>query len=639
MKKINRKDFLKIGGGAVAGGVGGYVLSGAPFWGAQWLVEWTQDQYVPPKGLIRYIDSVNKNCPNGCEVSVRLSGNRAVRIESRKEICPLCRNTLQLLYHPERITSPLKRDGKKGSGSFKKISWDQAYGEISGEIDKLTGNGKAKKIAAINRTESLSAELMEKFIHAAGSRNIYYESSRRADETAVLGGYMEYDFDKADFVLSFGARIAEHWDSRIDLGKKIGQWKENKTRFIQADSMCTRTASMADTWLPVKPDGETALALGIAAYLIKAKKKSVSDRNFSKWNKLIQQEFSLSETSMLTGIPQETIKKTADEFYRAKNPIAVCGRGGIATTASSLEITAVYLLNLISGTKAVSLVRNPSFPHAPEKPGLENFIETGEAELIFLNESNPLYRMAGADRLSQKLENATVISLSPIMNESARYADYILPTLHFLETGKEKVTNTENDTRDSAEIITSMATFVKKTAGLFKSPAASYRLGTKTQNAGKKFTLKLPESEKSVIGIKDRSGDAKFNLKMIPFEVPLVGDGDGMAFPYVLKSIGPEIFYRKKFYVHINRDTAKREKLDQDDCITLESAHGKLKDLYVNITDIVAPGVVAVPLGFGHTLYTKYGTGKGANIREIMNKEKDPVTGSSSWWATPVKIG
>ena len=39
MKKIDRKDFLKIGGGAVVGGLAGYTLSGAPFLGFQWLVE------------------------------------------------------------------------------------------------------------------------------------------------------------------------------------------------------------------------------------------------------------------------------------------------------------------------------------------------------------------------------------------------------------------------------------------------------------------------------------------------------------------------------------------------------------------------------------------------------------------------
>jgi len=45
--KIDRKDFLKMAGGAIAGGAAGCLFSGAPFDALQWIVEWTQDQHVP----------------------------------------------------------------------------------------------------------------------------------------------------------------------------------------------------------------------------------------------------------------------------------------------------------------------------------------------------------------------------------------------------------------------------------------------------------------------------------------------------------------------------------------------------------------------------------------------------------------
>jgi len=639
MKKIDRKDFLKLGGGIAAGGIGGYVLSGAPFWGAQWLVEWTQDQYVPPKGLIKYIDSVNKNCPNGCEVSVRMAAERAVQIESKGTICPSCKNTLQLLYHPERIATPLKRSGKKGSGKFTEVSWDEAFSEISGKIDILISKGKAKRIAAINKNESLSGQLMERFIKAVGSRNIYYENSRKARETEALGGYMEYDFDRADFVLSIGARLAENWDSRIELGQKISQWKDKKVKFVHADTICTRTASMADKWLPVKPGSETILVLGITAYLLRTRKKKLKDRDFNEWSSLLQKEYTVSETAKLTGISEDLIKKTANEFYRAKNPVAVCGHGGIATDSTSHETIAVYVLNLITGSKAVSLVRNPSFSHRPAMEGIDKFMKEGEFEFLFLNESNPVYKCADGGKFRDKLGSSTVVCISSLMNESAKHADYILPPLHFLETGKNSAVKNEGETRDSAEIITSLATFVKKTSSLFRRPASSYKLNMKTVEAEKNCSLKLKDTEKLILGEKTKDNSGKYNLSMVPFEVPLVGDGDGMAFPYVLKSIGPEILYRGKFYIHINRDTAEKEGLGQDDCITVESKRGKIEDVYVNITDIVSPGTVAVPLGFGHSSYTKYGNNKGVNIKEITENETDPITGCCRWRVTPVRIG
>ena len=68
MKKIDRKDFLKIGAGAVVGGVAGYTFSGAPFLGFQWLVEWSQDQYVPAGGVEKYVQAISESCVNGCKV-------------------------------------------------------------------------------------------------------------------------------------------------------------------------------------------------------------------------------------------------------------------------------------------------------------------------------------------------------------------------------------------------------------------------------------------------------------------------------------------------------------------------------------------------------------------------------------------
>ena len=63
MKKLERKDFLMIGGGAVVGGLAGYVFSGAPFLGLQWLVEWTQDQHVPAGGAEEVPESRLRRLP------------------------------------------------------------------------------------------------------------------------------------------------------------------------------------------------------------------------------------------------------------------------------------------------------------------------------------------------------------------------------------------------------------------------------------------------------------------------------------------------------------------------------------------------------------------------------------------------
>ena len=172
MKKIERKDFLKIGGGTIVGGLTGYVFSGAPFQGFQWLVEWTQDQYVPAAGEEKYLSSVCGICPNKCNISIRMISERAVKIETSNSGCPLGENALQLLYHPERIKKPLKLTGKKGSGKYKEVEWEEAIKDISGKLNELINANKGNSIASISKDANLSSDLLDLLLNKAEGQEV-----------------------------------------------------------------------------------------------------------------------------------------------------------------------------------------------------------------------------------------------------------------------------------------------------------------------------------------------------------------------------------------------------------------------------------------------------------------------------------
>ena len=62
-------------------------------------------------------------CPGGCGVLVHLKDNKVVGIEGDPEspvnegaVCAKGRASVEYLYHPDRLTYPLKRSGKKGEG-------------------------------------------------------------------------------------------------------------------------------------------------------------------------------------------------------------------------------------------------------------------------------------------------------------------------------------------------------------------------------------------------------------------------------------------------------------------------------------------------------------------------------------------
>ena len=80
-------------------------------------------------------------CFNGCPIKYHLRGNQVVNVYGNDEdpvfqgrICPKSQMTLQMYNNPHRLTTPLKRVGKRGSDKFKEISWEQALSEIAQKL-------------------------------------------------------------------------------------------------------------------------------------------------------------------------------------------------------------------------------------------------------------------------------------------------------------------------------------------------------------------------------------------------------------------------------------------------------------------------------------------------------------------------
>jgi menaquinone reductase, molybdopterin-binding-like subunit len=653
MKKIERKDFLMMGGGAIAGGLSGYVFSGAPFLGLQGLVEWTQDQHVPAGGAEQYLKAICSACRDKCELSIRMIGDRAVKIETSNSGCPFSQNALQLLYHPERIDAPLKRTGKKGTvkaSAFEKVSWDEALGDIAKKMNKMIGDKKGNMIAGVSKNDDLAGALLNRLVKASGSVNAYYEPSLNTLAQAALGGYVDYDFANADFILSFGARLLEGWGSPCAMNKSFLAWKQKGAKLVQADAVRTRTASMADTWLPIKPGTEAALAMGIANCLAKKGRAAGG----ADWMTVIGQ-YTPEKAAAITGLKAKQIQDIADAFSRAGNPVAVAGRGGMGVSSSSAEFLAVQALNAMAGSRAAVLKKSQglgepalsanaaaSLKDAKKLAGLDDFIKNGNFEMLFVNEADPAYKSVYGADLAKKMENAFVVAFMPLLNDTALYADYIFPSLSFLEeesTAGAAPLKPYMKAVHAGDAIISLAKKVDDLKGAF--PWAGYVDLVKTYGGAggagaPNFNAQVLKDYLASIEKAQKASD--FPLSLVPVELAFVGDGDGLAFPYVLKAIDDKTYSQGKLWVQINRKTADEQGVSEGERIDIESFRGEIGSVRAHLTDTVAPDTIAIPLGFGHKAYTRYAREKGVNPKEIMANDIDPLTGAANWWLTRVKI-
>ncbi|MBP7737330.1 MAG: molybdopterin-dependent oxidoreductase [Spirochaetes bacterium] len=654
MKKIERKDFIMMGGGAVVGGLTGYVFSGAPFLGLQWLVEWTQDQYVPVPGREAYLKTICDACREKCEMSIRMIGDRAVKIESSNSGCPFSQNALQLLYHSERIDAPLKRTGKKGTvkpSAFEKVTWEEALTAVAKKMNSLVAAKKGGLIAGISKNENLTAALLNRLIKSAGSGNSYYEPSLASLSQAALGGFVDYDFSNADYILSFGARLFEGWGTACVMNKALVDMKQKGAKLVQADAVCTRTASLADQWLPVKPGTELILAMGIANCL----KKKGRAAGGGDWMAVVD-AYTPDKVAALTGLKAKQIEDVANAFAAARSPIAVAGRGGAGVSSSAAELMAVYALNAMVGARGAQLKKiqglgEPALgadaaailKDAKKFAGLDDFIKNGNFEMLFINEADPVYKSVYGADLATKMEKAFVVGIMPLLNDTAMYADYIFPSLSFLESesaaGAAPVKAYEKAIH-AGDAIIKLAQKVDGAKANFNWNGYVDLVKTYGGAAGAgavNFNAKVLKDTLAALE-KTLKATAEFPVALIPTEVTFVGDGDGLAFPYVLKAIDDKTYSEGKLWVMINRETADKQGVSEGERIDIESSRGEIGSVKAHLTDIVAPDTIAIPLGFGHKAYTKYAKKKGVNPKEIMASDIDPLTGAANWWLTRVKI-
>src|SRR5690606_34956693 len=90
-------------------------------------------------------------------------------------------------------------------------------------------------------------------------------------------------------------------------------------------------------------------------------------------------------------------------------------------------------------------------------------------------------------------------------------------------------------------------------------------------------------------------------------------------------------------WVEINPRTAEERGISSGDLVEVTSAYGSVQ-APVLIYPGIAPDVLAMPVGQGHTRFTRYASGRGSNPLEILAPLTEPATGVLAWAATRVRV-
>ncbi len=187
---------------------------------------------------------------------------------------------------------------------------------------------------------------------------------------------------------------------------------------------------------------------------------------------------------------------------------------------------------------------------------------------------------------------------------------------------------------------------------IFKTPTNKFEFySTQIELAVNKYTeIHSQEAARKAFGVEEQ-GDAVFMphyeavkghaspyaLTLVPYEIINLSSDQVPSPPFLYKTLFDHQLLGNDSFAAVNPKTASAYHIQQGDMMTVESATGAVQ-VRAQLTEGAMPGMVYMPMGFGHTAYDEFIQGKGVNPNDIIDVAEDPLSGQPMWWTTPVNI-
>ncbi|MHB1050925.1 MAG: molybdopterin dinucleotide binding domain-containing protein [Bacteroidota bacterium] len=446
-KSITRRDILKFAGG----GVLGVFFSPLPWKLLDDSAIWTQNWSLTPplpRGPMTTLYSHCTLCSAGCAVKAQCvsgipyyltgaGGSEDLAVKNTV-VCPQGIAAHHMAGHPLRIDHPCRYTGKSETSVITAVSPDDALAEIASRCTNAAGT-----IAIFDRQPDRAiSEVYREF--AGRVRNgVYVTSPSGADSTipalrTMMKGSplpLGYDFEHAKLIASFGAPILDNWGVPGRMASIAGARKDSGLEIVQIEQRYSRTAMQADQWIAVNPGAEKILALAIAGVLLENHpsighaKSMIAD--FTAYKNSVR-GFTPESTAAQTGIDAATVRHLAGTMLQSRSTIVLSGSdpgGGPLDAETEKIIASLNLLVGSVGTQGGIIERNET-PGYATRPADTRWSEIpdGSIEVLIVDGAESGYAIPW-QYLAKKLhpEKSIVVSLSPMLNDIAAHADYLIP--------------------------------------------------------------------------------------------------------------------------------------------------------------------------------------------------------------------
>ena len=428
------------------------------------------------------ISACPHDCPSTCALEVTHDEKNIYKVKGSSKntytsgvVCAKVSRYAERTHHPDRLTKPLMRVGKKGSNDFKEIEWEQALDIVAENFISTAQKHGTESIwpyfyagtmglvqrDGINR---LRHEMKYSGQHSTICSTITASGFRAG--VGTLKGPDPREMALADVILVWGCNPAS---TQVNVMKHIQKArKDRNAKLIVVDPYKTRSAKVADFHYAIKPGTDGALACSIMHILFR---DNYADKEYM--DKYTDDPKGLEEHvkkytpewgSKITGLPLREIEEFAKIFGTTKRLYSRMGYGFTRQRNGASAMHAAVSLSAVCGKwqyEGGGAFYNNGDIYNIDKTLIEGLdlidqniriLDQSRIGSILTGDRNALIR--GGNVYSLIIQNTNPLVVAPesllvregfsredlfvcvheqFMTETAKYADIVLPATTFVE--------------------------------------------------------------------------------------------------------------------------------------------------------------------------------------------------------------
>ena len=422
-------------------------------------------------------------CSHNCGLRVDVKDNRIKEVRA-DDSCPItegyvCNKAFsiaQYVEHDQRVKSPLRR---REDGSFEEVTWDEAIDAIGKKLRALVDRHGPRSVALVGvggQGNHMDAPYALGWLRGIGSKRWFNAFAQEKTQHSLLDNWMfgaspsvflHADDHHTKYLLIMGTnpRISNRGHNATKTLRDLR--KDPEVTLVAVDPRQTETTRGADVHLQIRPGGDCYLLAAIAASIVQhdLHDAEFAARHVSGLAELRQAllEVDVSALAQRAGLESADVKRVACGFAEAESAAILSDLGVEHVPFSTLNAYLMRVVLTLTGNvgNRGGQVFLESF-NPPDKRGADNrpteralvsdipairalgaygmfspslFPEevlTDHSERIravVVEGANPLLSFADTNKWRQAFDELDlVVVVDPAMTETARHADWVLPT-------------------------------------------------------------------------------------------------------------------------------------------------------------------------------------------------------------------